>query len=580
MFERNYNIISRKYKEFFLPTVLLSMSMYLSFLINGIIVGNLIGPNGLAAIALMIPVTGLFSTIYWTFGIGGSVLASIAKAERNEEKSKLYFTISIISLLICGLIIAIIGYFYINSIAAIFTTSKILYPLFIDYGKILFIGVPFLFIALGTSYFMRAEGKPHLATSVLISSNVTTVIMNIIYIKSFNMGIEGAALATVTGYIVSMIFVVKYLISSERSMKFTSLIKIKLRSLKDVIFSGFPPASGQLFILLKTFFINILILATIGEAGTVAFGICFNLLIVALIPIIGVCQTMSPIASVFFSEKDYNGVKLIMKRSLIIVVVSCIALTLVLILFPNSILNIFGVTGANNITVGEEAIRLFSLSFVGTAITFLMLFYTQAIQRKTLSFIISISQGLLILVPSAYLLSKLIGGVGIWISFTIAEIGTILIIYLATKIIRKKTHGKYSGVLILPKNENISVLDVTVENSVEDAIGLSEKIINFAEDNGVDKKISMYMGIAVEEIVINTINHNSQDVDYIDILSTIGEKEIKISFKDSGIEYDPTKYISNEKNQFENIEVLKKIASKIDYARLIGLNSTIITIKR
>lgn len=84
MFERNYNIISAKYKKFLLPTVILSMAMYMSVIIDGIIVGNLIGPNALAAIALLIPITGLFSTIYWTFGIGGSVLSAIAKAERNE----------------------------------------------------------------------------------------------------------------------------------------------------------------------------------------------------------------------------------------------------------------------------------------------------------------------------------------------------------------------------------------------------------------------------------------------------------------------------------------------------------------
>ncbi|WP_225369509.1 ATP-binding protein [Methanobrevibacter arboriphilus] len=133
---------------------------------------------------------------------------------------------------------------------------------------------------------------------------------------------------------------------------------------------------------------------------------------------------------------------------------------------------------------------------------------------------------------------------------------------------------------MLPKNKEGSVLDVTIKSSVDDALGLSEKLIKFAEENGVDKKTSIYVGIAIEEMVVNTIKYNLDSIDYIDVLSEIDENEIRISFKDSGIEYDPTKDVITEESDFENIHVLKKIANEISYARLIGLNSTIITIKR
>jgi Na+-driven multidrug efflux pump/anti-sigma regulatory factor (Ser/Thr protein kinase) len=580
MFKRNYNIISAKYKKFLLPTIILSMAMYMSIIIDGIIVGNLIGSNALGAIALLIPITGLFSTIYWTFGIGGSVLSSISKAERSEEKSRIYFSLSIASLLLIGLIIASAGFFYIEYISKILTTSAILSPLVIEYGRILFIGSPLLFIALGMSYFMRAEDKPQLATAVLLSSNIVKIIMDIVYIKFFNLGIGGAALATVTGYLIGSLFVVKYLISKDRETQFINILKFKIKNLKEIIFSGFPPASGQLFILIKTFTINTIILSSIGTPGTVAFAICFDCLIIASIPVMGASQTMSPIVSVFYSERDFNGVKFIMKKSFKIVVVSCFLLTLFILLFPSNIMEMFGVSSGNNLIVGEYALRIFSLSFVGTAITFLMLFYTQAIQKKFVSFLISISQGLIILIPSAYILSNLIGGFGIWISFSIAEIGTIIIIYITTVIISKKSNGNYSGILMLPKNKNSYRLDVTIEDSINDAVGLSEQLIDFVEENGIDKKIAVHVGIAVEEMVVNTIKYNSENIDFIDVLSEIDEHEIRISFKDSGIEYDPTKQGENEGNKFDNIYVLKKIADKISYARLIGLNSTIITIKR
>lgn len=76
---------------------------------------------------------------------------------------------------------------------------------------------------------MRAEDKPHLATAVLISSNFVNIIMDIVYIKFFNLGIGGAALATVTGYLVGMIFIVKYLISNDRETRFTNIFKLKIK---------------------------------------------------------------------------------------------------------------------------------------------------------------------------------------------------------------------------------------------------------------------------------------------------------------------------------------------------------------
>jgi anti-sigma regulatory factor (Ser/Thr protein kinase) len=86
--------------------------------------------------------------------------------------------------------------------------------------------------------------------------------------------------------------------------------------------------------------------------------------------------------------------------------------------------------------------------------------------------------------------------------------------------------------------------------------------------------------MAVEEMAVNTIKFNNNEIECIDILSKIEDDEITIAFKDPGKEFNPSTYTCEEKDSFENIDVLQKIADDISYARLIGLNSTVITIKR
>lgn len=579
MFKRNYNILSKKYNEFFLPTLLISMAINITVIIETVIVGITLGSTNVAAMALVAPIFALFAMIYLLFAFGGSTLVSIAKAERKEVKVNMFFTMSIFMLILVGVLIAVLGNLFLDNITTLITSNHTLAELFKAYISIFFMGAPLLFIIMGMPFFMRIDDMPKLASTVVIVVNVVNIVMDLVFIVVFGMGIAGAALGFVVGTLVGLIFVLKYLISQDRTMHFLSPTKWKLSSVLDIVSSGLSSASGQFFMFLKLTLINAIVYSVIGAPGLAAFAVCYQLLSMLFIAISGISQSMSPIVSIFYGEKDYSGVKFTIERSLKIMIIACIVFVAIFEAFPGVILSLFGVTTPEYVAVGINAIRIYSLSLLGTGITFLMLFYTQAIQRKTLSFAISITQGLLILIPSAYILSSIIGADGIWISFLLAEIGTILMIFFVTRIISKRSSGKFTGIFLLEKYDDGSVLDVTIPGSVENVVKLSEEVINFVKYANVDTKTATLIGMAVEEMAVNTIKFNEKKLGWIDVLSKIKDDEITISFKDSGVEFDPSTYTCEEKDSFENIEVLQKIADDISYARLIGLNSTIITIK-
>lgn len=580
MYERNYNLISAKFKEFFLPTLLMSMAMNISTFTDTIIVGNTLGPITISAMALIAPIITFINLIYWMIGLGGSLLSAVSKAERDEEKSDMYFTVSLLLLITIGVSFSVLGLVFMDNLVATLTSNPQLAVLVERFLGVYFMGSPLLFVLMGIAYFIRADGKPRLSFYALLIANVVNLVMDLFFILVLGMDIQGAALATITGYTVGTIFITQYFFSKDRTLHLLSLAKCKLYAIWDITKLGFPSASMQLFLTLKLFFINTLISIVVGKPGLTAFSVFYNSLFIIYMFLIGTSQAMSPIVSIYFQEKDYFGVKYTINTSLKIVLLAGVVFTLLFMTFPSTLLNLFGVSDPMDIAVGVNAIRILSLSIIGTAITFLMLFYTQAIQQKKLSFIISITEGLIIPVTSAYLLSGVIGADGIWISFAIAEIGTIIMIYVATKIISKNSRGELSGFFLLGNYRDVPVLDVTINSSVDDVVGLSEKLINFAKENELDEKIALLIGMAVEEMAANTIKYNQNKIEYIDILSKIGEEKITISFKDPGIEFDPSKYLPEEKGSFENIEVLQKIADDISYARLIGLNSTVITIKR
>lgn len=116
------------------------------------------------------------------------------------------------------------------------------------------------------------------------------------------------------------------------------------------------------------------------------------------------------------------------------------------------------------------------------------------------------------------------------------------------------------------------VFEHTIHGDVKEAVGLSRDVQNYLSGN----KSSTLVSLAIEEMIVNIININ-ENVDTIDVIVRNKEDYILISIKGTGIDFNPV--IENDNLEFDNISVLNRIAEKIDCSRVLGLNSTVITIK-
>ncbi len=573
MYARNYKLLSSKFREFFFPTLFTSMTGNICMVVDSIIVSNLIGAMALSAIQPVIPVSTSVNLVYWMIGLGGSVLCSIAKAEFDSERSNRIFSVSIISLLLFGILVAILGTVFAPQIVPILCSSPQVQPLVYQYYGVYVLGMPFLCYIMSLSYFIRTDGFVKLPFRALLLSNIINIIFDIIFIKVFNLGVSGAAWATIVGYIFGCTYMSTYFFNSKKTLDFV-LVKAKTfaNTLAQICKSGFSGASTQLYLTIKVFVINTLITIYIGQSGLAAFNICYNSLFILYMFLIGTAQTMSPIVSVYYQEEDYRGVKYIMNKSLKIVLTSSLILSILLVVCPQVLTSLFHVKNPADIPIVLNAIRIFALCYVGIAITFLYTFYAQAIQKNKLSNTISILEGFILPVGFACALSFLFGANGIWISFTIAEVLTILYLFVYSRYINRKTNGEYTGFFINKHNDEEKVFEHTIHGDVKEAVGLSNDVQNYLSGN----KSATLVSLAIEEMVVNIININ-ENVDTIDVIVKNNDDNILISIKDTGIDFNPV--IENDNLEFDNISVLNKIADKIDYSRVLGLNSTVITIK-
>ena len=579
MYKRKYDLLASKFNEFFLPTLMTSMAGNICIFIDSIIVSFLIGAVNLSAIQVASPLVTFINLIYWMVGLGGSVLCSIAKSEFDEEKSNSLFSVSIMSLIVLGVIVLILGLLTKGTLIPLLTTSKEIIPLVDEFFTVLLFGMPFLCYLMSLSYFVRADGLPNLAFRSILLSNIVNIIMDFVYIKVFGFGIGGAALATATGYAAGSIYVSTYFFKSERTLEFYNLGKIKLHNalnyFKEIATSGFSSASTQLFFTVQLLIYNAVIGVVLGQYGLTAYSVCRGCSYIIYMFLIGTSQTMSPIVSVYYQEEDYSGVDYVVKRALKIVLISSTALVLIFTLVPQTALTLYSVPDQAAPTV-VNALRIFMVCFVGVAVTFLFTFYTQAIKRNKLSLSTSIIEGFVAPVGLLFILTPIMGGDGIWLSFVGAEVITIIYIFIATKHISKKTNGEYGGFFINKKIPTGDVLDLTVGGTLKETVGVAQHIEEYLKELGIDDNKAMIVSLSVEEMLVNIININ-ENLDSIDVLVKIQEEHILVGIKDQGIEFNPV--IENDELKFDNITVLNKIADKVDYSRVLGLNSTVITVK-
>ena len=573
MYKRNYDLLNSKFREFLLPTVFTSMAGNISIFIDSILVSMFIGTVSLSVMQVIAPVTTLVNLIYWMVGLGGSLVCSIAKAEFDKKKSNSLFTSSIVSMIAIGIIILIVSLLFSDGILRILCSSDELRPLVYQFFICYVFGLPFLCYMMSMSYFIRVDGFTQLPFVSLVMANLCNLVLDVVLIKYLNLGLNGAALATTIGYIVGSLCMSTYLLKKTRTLEF---VRVKWSSfinyLKDICKSGFSTASGQLYLTIKLLVINATLLAISGNIGLTAFNMCYNAMFIISIFLIGIAQSMSPIVGVYYKEKDYAGVEYVIKKSFRMVVIISVIFVLILTIYPQTLLFVFSVKNPEEIPYIMNSVRIFSLSFLGLGVNFLYLFYAQAIQKDKLANMIQILEGLVLPIMSITLLSWAFGEMGLWSSFFISEVVVLFFIIAYSRVINRKSNGEYHGFFINKTNDE-NFLDYTVNGDISEVVDLSAKINGYLGDNVTSTRVSQ----AVEEMLTNIIEVNKK-IDTIDVYLKKSEDEIILSIKDNGIEYNPV--VEVEDLKFDNISVLNKISDKIDYSRVLGLNTTVITIKK
>lgn len=579
--KRNGTLLGKKFNEYLLPTILSAMSILLASFVDGIIVSKLIDPDALSAVNLAEPVILFFQALFFLFGIGGLISISRALGERDRDKANSLFTLAIVGAVIASVVVTAAGTLFKDGIVSLICNEQKLTQMVGEYVSYSIYGSSFIIIVPTFVFIMRVDGMPKFSSAVLIVSNAVNLIMDIVYIKVFDMGIKGAALATVTGYAVGALMVLYYLcIYKKRTLRFVKPGAAELKNIAELCTSGISSVLNTLLLFIKAILLNRIVINAGGADAISAFSVCNFLLTFISMFVSGGADTMTPIVSMLSGEKDHKGISIILRKTFVFVLCCCAAVIAIICLFPETVLALFSVKSESKLAMGVPAVRIFSLSLIGMGISYIMMNYFQSVKHKPLSIMITLLRGIVLTVPLAYAMSKLFGVKGIWWSLFISEMLTAAAAFAVSFIIYRTKKDKYSSVFLFEKAaDNGAVYDVSLDAQKRSAVKVSEDISTFCLENSVSEQKAKYAGLLAEEAVEHIRRFNTEKVPQIDLFCKVLDDRIILSVRDNGAIFDPAN-VRDDTEEFSNLKMIGSVADKVDYTRVIGLNNMLVELGR
>ena len=414
--------IGRLLKQYALPAIIAQTAASLYNMVDSIFIGQGVGPLAISGLAVTFPLMNLSTAFGTLVGAGAAVMLSVLLGQKNYKAANKVLG-NVVSLnIIIGLIFMAAALIFIDPILYFFGASENTLPYAKEYITIILIGNVITHVYFGLNAAMRSSGFPKKAMALTIFTVVFNTILDPIFIFVFDMGIAGAAWATVIAQTVAMIVVLKHFSDKERAFHFEKgIFKLDMRVAKDSLAIGMGPFLMNAAACLVTLFINQQLRDYSGDLGIGAYGICNRLIFMFIMICMGLNQGMQPIAGYNYGAKQYSRVKEVFWMTAKLgTIVTCICF-IIGIFFPRVAVGIFTHDEAL-MEMASHGLRILVIGFPIVGFQMIGTNFFQCLGMVKKSVILSLSRQILFLLPLLYALPLWHGASGVWMSFPVSDV--------------------------------------------------------------------------------------------------------------------------------------------------------------
>lgn len=415
--------------EFSVPAIIGMLVNAIYNVVDRMFIGNApdLGAIGIAGITISYPITLVLMAISLMVGVGGATRFSISLGKKEPEKARIYQGNAVVLTIIFGLIFTIFGNVFIDPILRILGASDKVMSHARDYLSIVLYGAVFQCVAMCGNNFSRAQGNPKNAMISQLIGAGFNILFDYILIMKLHMGMHGAAIATIGGQFLSMIWQLCYLCSNRSLIKLDlDCLKLKVNYVLDIIKTGIPAFLMQMANSVLNFILNSTLGRYGGDIAISAVGIITSFQTICQMPLTGLMQGQQPLVSYNFGAAKYDRVKETLKYAVIGGTIIAVTGFLAVEIFPETIIKMFN-SEKDIVELGVKAIRIWfaCLPLLGAQI--IMANYFQCIGKIKVASVLNLLRQVIILIPMILLLAAVIGLDGIFMAVPIADFSAFVI---------------------------------------------------------------------------------------------------------------------------------------------------------
>lgn len=428
------NLLTGKIKSLYFKYLSAAFGSALISCIYGVVdmamVGKYQGPNGTAALAVVAPVWNIIYSLGLLMGIGGSVIFSTKRGdkEKNDGKENQYFSASVIGSVALAIIAWILVIVFENQILTFFGADETLLDLAKRYMQPIKYVFPLYLFNQMLAAFLRNDNNPALATVGVLSGGIFNVFGDYFFVFTCDMGIYGAGLATAIGAAISFVVLLSHFFTRKNTLRFVKIEKL-FTKLREISVTGFSTFFIDVAMGILTVLFNRQIMKYLGSNALAIYGPIINVSTFVQCCAYSVGQAAQPIISVNFGAGQGKRIKETLKLSIWTTVFFGLFWTALSMAFPNLYIHIFMTPTEEILQMAPSIIRSYGISFILLPFNIFSTYYFQAIMKPKAAFVVSVARGLVISGALIIILPLIFNANILWFAMPITEL--IVLIYSA-----------------------------------------------------------------------------------------------------------------------------------------------------
>ena len=413
--------------KFTLPTIAMMIFTSIYGVVDGVFVSNCVGSDAFAAVNLIMPIIMILGSVGFMIGTGGSAIVSKTLGEGKKEKANEYFSMLVYLCVVSGVILSVIGIIFTGPIAVLLGAKGSIAKDCVTYGRTVFFMLTGLFLQNAFQSFLVVAEKPKLGLFVTLLAGFTNMFLDFLFVYVLRFGVFGAALATVISQFVGSVIPIIYFAGGKNNV----LKLTKCRFNKDIIIKTCINGSSEMVTNMSMSLVNILynmqLMKYIGTNGVVAYGIIMYVGFIFVGTYMGYAVGSAPVISYHYGAGNKDELKNLLKRSLTIIIVSSVVMTLIAEIIAGYLAGIFVSYDNNLLELTTEAIRIYAVSYLISGVNIFASSFFTALNNGVVSAVISFMRMFVFQIVMILLLPVVLGISGIWTAVIAAEVLSVVI---------------------------------------------------------------------------------------------------------------------------------------------------------